>query len=819
MSTAPQDQRALLARFKQVKIVLDPTGTTKTQSTSAPGWFPAIEPLFAPQRTGNDVKAYSTGVDFYTDVAEAFEQAREHIWIAGWQVAWDVELKDFGKGTSRLIDLLAKAVHKKLDVRVMLFKAPFGKPPIDDEKVAQVLRSIGAKAIRTEGQSAYAEKVYSYFAHHQKTIIVDRKTAFVGGMDLSHGRRDDGDFVARADPAERRMNEMYNNCVPHTRKLDKNQLAIEKADPKSPGAARGIYDGSPGLLDYTQRPRQPWQDVHLRIVGPSAFDVACNFIRRWNGLVDTDDDIKIFDTSSVYYDQGFGAQPPKVTPADYYITRAGTTPLSAYTAESLPRTGRMTVQILRSASAKEIAAEYKPSCTPPNLLGEMTDAERAAKARKLPAGAEINIQEAMVRAILGAQFFVYIENQYFVSHHGTPQAVDDGGNVRPMAQVPTSPEMAHAWSDMSTAAALALRSGTNEAHDVYNELVPALGQRLRAAILAGQPFHVYLMTPLHSEGLMGDPINMSVMHLTMQTLTFGSQSLINLVKHAILEKALGSEGIAKLSPEELQGQLWNMPESSWQKYLTLLYGRTYDLLPGAHLVTEQVYVHSKCLIADDRIAIVGSANINDRSLMGDRDTEIAALVLDPATESEVIDGKHPQQVRKFAKDLRVALWKKHLGLSKKKTLVGPPAASDLSSVLDKPAAPATIAAIQKQAKANSAVYENAFDWIPRNKDLRRRDSQGKSIPSMGSSVWPGWHKDAPKDSFQPWSSKFVYPRDMIAETTRDDLTDGIKGYWCAYPHLWMQGQNNLSSHISLELLSRVEPAPEPIDAADEGQHA
>jgi len=38
-------------------------------------------------------------------------------------------------------------------------------------------------------------------------------------------------------------------------------------------------------------------------------------------------------------------------------------------------------------------------------------------------------------------------------------------------------------------------------------------------------------------------------------------------------------------------------------------------------------------------------------------------------------------------------------------------------------------------------------------------------------------------------------------------------------HPLLQGQNNLSSHISLELLSRVEPAPEPIDAADEAQHA
>ena len=37
-------------------------------------------------------------------------------------------------------------------------------------------------------------------------------------------------------------------------------------------------------------------------------------------------------------------------------------------------------------------------------------------------------------------------------------------------------------------------------------------------------------------------------------------------------------------------------------------------------------MHSKLLIADDRVVICGSANINDRSLLGKRDSEIAVIV-------------------------------------------------------------------------------------------------------------------------------------------------------------------------------------------------
>jgi phospholipase D1/2 len=43
-------------------------------------------------------------------------------------------------------------------------------------------------------------------------------------------------------------------------------------------------------------------------------------------------------------------------------------------------------------------------------------------------------------------------------------------------------------------------------------------------------------------------------------------------------------------------------------------------------VSELIYVHSKLLIADDRLVICGSANINDRSLLGSRDSEIAVVI-------------------------------------------------------------------------------------------------------------------------------------------------------------------------------------------------
>jgi phospholipase D1/2 len=47
--------------------------------------------------------------------------------------------------------------------------------------------------------------------------------------------------------------------------------------------------------------------------------------------------------------------------------------------------------------------------------------------------------------------------------------------------------------------------------------------------------------------------------------------------------------------------------------------RTHGIVAD-HPKTEIVYVHSKLMIADDQRAICGSANINERSMRGSRDS-------------------------------------------------------------------------------------------------------------------------------------------------------------------------------------------------------
>lgn len=50
-------------------------------------------------------------------------------------------------------------------------------------------------------------------------------------------------------------------------------------------------------------------------------------------------------------------------------------------------------------------------------------------------------------------------------------------------------------------------------------------------------------------------------------------------------------------------------------------------------MTEIIYIHSKMMIVDDKYALIGSANINDRSMLGSRDSEIAVVTEDANSNS------------------------------------------------------------------------------------------------------------------------------------------------------------------------------------------
>ncbi|CAL8285496.1 unnamed protein product [Lota lota] len=173
---------------------------------------------------------------------------------------------------------------------------------------------------------------------------------------------------------------------------------------------------------------------------------------------------------------------------------------------------------------------------------------------------------------------------------------------------------------------------------VYNKIGDAIIERILRAHKEGKRYRVYVVTPL-LPGFEGDITTgggnalQAVMHFNYRTMIRGEYSIISQLK------------------KEMDDQ--------WMNYIMFGGLRTHAEL-GDHLVTELIYVHSKMLIADDNTVIIGSANINDRSMLGKRDSEVAVIIQDSEMVAAVMDDKE-YQAGPYALQLRLECFRTILG--------------------------------------------------------------------------------------------------------------------------------------------------------------
>lgn len=656
---------------------------------------------FALPRTGNKVAILEDGQEALSRIHKAMLSARSFIWIADWQMACDVELgnRDHPQRPGRLHNVLEWIISTKpVHIRILLYRSPMDSAvgTYDGLVMRRVLalnRNGYPGSIRVQLESATSAQLDWFdYSHHQKFVVVDGQIGYLGGIDLSYGRWENANFDVVVDPERFVINEMYNPCARKLRCVSTTEKEkIEKFGFEAP------YKKF--LLDEGCQPRMPWQDVHIEINGPSVVDIHRNFVRRWNSCIRRE----IREAKDYYRLEAISQKWLR------YI--GGWEKLLAAQAH---RDGGVQVQIVRSVSNKHLKAENKSV----DDLGLYGPKEAAMWQRSLEAWQDEhqpNILDAMVKCIRSADNYIYIETQFFISHFGTRDGW--GGN-----------------------------KGGNENNGIENRLVEELGNRIESQIRAKgrPPFHVFLVIPVCPEGALSDDQTWKQHWCAQASIKHGTHSLIERIKRSL--------------------RLTHRSQDEWPQYLTVLNMRSYgaavtyardadtfdedhDHETGRYIITEQVYIHSKLLIVDDAVAIVGSANINDRSLTGNGDTEIAAVVVD--TEGvELRNLGSPNfkvQTRKFARDLRMKLWEKHFGFNirpdayfKSTTrairarkniphpLPHPPLIrttekriSNLvtipwTKILDEPCSPESVAAIQRIASNNMKAYQKVFVHTPRN---------------------------------------------------------------------------------------------------------
>ncbi|XP_006657113.2 phospholipase D alpha 2-like [Oryza brachyantha] len=227
-----------------------------------------------------------------------------------------------------------------------------------------------------------------------------------------------------------------------------------------------------------------------------------------------------------------------------------------------------------------------------------------------------SIQDAYIRAIRRAKNFIYIENQFFIGSSYAWRA--DG--IKP------------------------------EDIEAVNLIPRELSLKITSKIAAGEPFTVYVMMPMWPEGPPGSHVVQAILDWQRRTIEMMYYDI------AVALKAKNSDA----DPRDYLTFfcLGNREVTSNGEYVP-----AHHPSEGTQYAKAQksrrfmIYVHSKMMIVDDEYIIVGSANINQRSMDGGRDTEIAMGAFQP--RHLTIDG---QAARGQVHGFRMSLWYEHLGM-------------------------------------------------------------------------------------------------------------------------------------------------------------
>jgi phospholipase D1/2 len=329
-------------------------------------------------------------------------------------------------------------------------------------------------------------------------------------------------------------------------------------------------------------PRQPWHDIHSAVRGPEAIDLARAFEERWT----------------------------KQGNAGELVSRGR---LGLDDTRTLANSGGWCAQLSRSIDSRVNAFDpsVQPSATDGNLRGSEDHWEKAkdkdknakfSKRLETAAGRGIKYNRVLdqkkgrlvdnsihltnIHHIRRAKHFIYIESQYFM---GSSFMWDKDSDVK-----------------------------------CGNMLAAEIALKICEKIAAGEPFAVYILLPFWMEGIPAAGPTQGLLYYQRVTI----EAMYKKVQEALDARMANSSDHGLEVTDYLNFYCLGNRETPEGSQATGT-PEAPDEVTLAKTRRHQIYIHSKMMIVDDDVTLIGTANVNQRSMDGCRDSEIMMTAWQP----------------------------------------------------------------------------------------------------------------------------------------------------------------------------------------------
>jgi phosphatidylserine/phosphatidylglycerophosphate/cardiolipin synthase-like enzyme len=185
---------------------------------------------------GNSVDVLIDGATYFQRLLASFSTLGpgDQVLFTDWRGDTDERLDGPGTEVGLVFERLAR---RGVDVRGLVWRSHADRMHFSEKENRQFVERVNEAG----GEVLLDERVHRAGSHHQKVVVVSDEerpdVAFVGGIDLSHGRHDDNEHRGDEQAAD---------------------------------------------VDSRYGPRPAWHDVQLEIRGPAVADVEFTFRERWS---------------------------------------------------------------------------------------------------------------------------------------------------------------------------------------------------------------------------------------------------------------------------------------------------------------------------------------------------------------------------------------------------------------------------------------------------------------------------------------------------------------------------------------------------------